>query len=834
MNAPAPEPADLKRILEERFGHSAFRPGQEPVVRHIARGDDALVIMPTGAGKSLCYQLPALARAGVALVISPLIALMKDQVDQLAERNIAATFINSSIETAERERRLQQAIDGQLDLLYVAPERFKGGSFARRLREAQISLFVIDEAHCISQWGHDFRPDYARLGRVRHELGDPPTVAVTATATPEVREDILRILELPNPGVFVTGFDRTNLRMGVQESHTRSAKEEQLDATLASMKRPVIIYCATRKSVERVATRLARAGERASQYHAGLPPDERTRVQNRFMQGKVPIVVATNAFGMGIDKDDLRGVVHFEIPKTLEAWYQEIGRAGRDGRPADIALLYKRGDRGIQEFFIDTAHPPEGVVRATWEVLAESGSSTVFRTHESVAEDIGGGANERMVGASMIILEREGWLRRLPVREGMSELRFAPPHIAEVNAPSRQGLPRQLWEHLCGLRRRGGHPLSQGFGWNAPPPSTDEFMPGLELRGAPSSPAPEPDLPPTMPVHLPTLSHELGVERSRLSSALRSLEEKGLVTIATGQRSSGARLLRQGALELDWERIRRRREHALDKLDKMVEFAERDWCRRRAILEYFGESAGYDKCGTCDVCLRGGGTDPTTAEPLTGERETIVRKALACVARMGNGHSATQVIKVLKGSSSDSVRAMGFDKLTTFGILKSFSRDDLAGLLRSLVLAGCLVETEVSREMRGRTVRYRVLNLSELGARVMRQQEPDFRIILPALSGLGAPTSKGGKPRIAVNATDVLSGDDLALYEKLREARLTLARSENVPPYTMGGNKLLRAIATSRPQTRQQMLGLFGMGETMWDKVGRHYLEVVEAFGAQA
>jgi len=353
--AGAPQPDSALRRF---FGHASFRPGQEEIVRAVLAGKDVLAVMPTGSGKSLGYQLPAMLLPGMTLVVSPLIALMKDQVDELNRKGIPAAALHSHLPPEERQAALAKARDGKFKLLYVAPERFASERFGRLISEIPISRFAVDEAHCVSEWGHDFRPDYRRLSSAARSCrrgdgapGRPPVIAFTATATPEVREDIVLLLELRQPEVFVAGFDRPNLFLEVRKVSGEIEKRVLLPELVGS--RRALVYAATRKSAERAAESLQAAGLDAEAYHAGLIERERSRVQNGFAQGKVRVVCATNAFGMGIDRPDIEAVVHFEIPGSLEAYYQEIGRGGRDGREARATLLWNFADVRTREFFIE-------------------------------------------------------------------------------------------------------------------------------------------------------------------------------------------------------------------------------------------------------------------------------------------------------------------------------------------------------------------------------------------------------------------------------------------------------------------------------------------------
>ncbi len=771
VGPPEPGRPDLDTLLRARFGFGEFRPGQREIVEHVAFGGDALVVMPTGAGKSLCYQAPALARGGVCVVVSPLIALMKDQVDGLLARGVRATLVNSSVELSERRSRMDAVRAGEIELVYVAPERFTP-RFVNELRGCQVRLLAIDEAHCLSQWGHDFRPDYLRLGEVRRDLGEPRTVALTATATREVQDDILKVLGLPEARRFVRGFDRTNLRIEVVEP--RSPKEKDtLVAALASPG-PSLVYCATRKNVERAAAAIPSA----QMYHAGLELAERQAVQDRFMRGKAPIVVATNAFGMGIDKEDVRAVVHYDTPGSIEAWYQEIGRAGRDGKPARVTLVFREQDRRIHEFFIHGSHPPAAWVHTVWQELNARSDLGHGPTRGPVHVPLGelqarlpGDADERAAQSCLYVLQREGLVRRL-------------------GAADRPGVARLL--------RRGDEPGVRG----------------VVLRWL----AAQPEAADGVSVFSDALAEELELDTSHVVAALTTLRSRGIIAWEEPSRADGLELLQPGAeLGLTEEMVRARRARELKKLQAMVDFA-RSECRRRYVLEYFGEVAPYERCGTCDACRSGkrGGAAPRV---LRADEEIVVRKVLSCVARMKDGYAAGMVAKVLTGQRDGVVGGLGLDRLSTFGILSSLGQREVEAVIAELLRSGALSRREVTRSMKGRDTRYAVVELSELGRAVMLQKAPDFRMCFPLGEAEAAPPSITAPPP---GAADLLA--------HLRDVRGRVARASDVPAYVVASDRTLQAIAASRPVSRDSMLAVAGMGPERFRKYGTPLLEAVRSW----
>ena len=401
--------------LKRHFGFSGFLDGQDEVIAEIVAGRDGLVVMPTGGGKSLCFQIPALCFGGVTLVISPLIALMKDQVDALVARGIDATMINSTLSWPEQRERLDAMRNGSYKLVYIAPERFRAESFLNALAGVEVSLFAVDEAHCLSQWGHDFRPDYLRLGKALEKLGHPQCVAFTATATPIVRDDITAVLGLREPFEQVSGFSRPNLSLTIAAVDNASQKNERMRALIAAH-RTGIVYCATRKKVEAVSETLASWGFKCVAYHGGMSDSERERAQEVFIQRKADVAVATNAFGMGIDRADVRFVIHYEVPGSVEAYYQEAGRAGRDGETAVCELLFNYADTRTQEFFIEGANPTAAVIRSIYHYLLSEADKD-FEVHRTLDEIAAHGEvkNSMAVGSALTVLARAGYIERFDV-----------------------------------------------------------------------------------------------------------------------------------------------------------------------------------------------------------------------------------------------------------------------------------------------------------------------------------------------------------------------------------------------------------------------------------
>jgi ATP-dependent DNA helicase RecQ len=574
---------DALQILRDTFGYETFRPGQERAVCAVMDGRDALVVLPTGGGKSLCFQIPALILPGLTVVVSPLISLMKDQVDALVSRQLPATFINSTLTRQDIANRLARVHCGEFKLLYVAPERFDLGNTAARLRSVGVSLLAVDEAHCISEWGHDFRPSYQRLGALRAALGDPPVIALTATATPAVRKDIAAQLGLREPEVVITGFDRANLNYHVVTARNDGQKDDVLTELLKARDTPAIVYATTRRAVERLTPVLEAQGIPAVAYHAGLDDAKRRQVQDAFMSERAKAVVATNAFGMGIDKRNVRLVVHYTMPGSLEAYYQEAGRAGRDGLPADCYLLHSFQDRFTHEYFIDCAYPDRPLIERAYDFLRRNGKASA----DVLSDAIGAKTQAcesilRLLGSVGAYAEDDSHM--------VVRLVASPERIKAEVAEGPRNVLRALW-------RVAGRGLATGV--------------SIDLAALP------PDLGGT----------------DRIRDALWALASQGFVTTsdATGLTNPDAPV---GALRIDWPALDRHRRGHLSKLETIQKYAYVTTCRRAFVLRYFGDPAFKDagRCAGCDNCR---GTT-RVLDPETPRRKAKKQRAEVQVVAAGD------------------------------------------------------------------------------------------------------------------------------------------------------------------------------------------------------
>jgi ATP-dependent DNA helicase RecQ len=680
--APTASPADALSTLRERFGFDAFRGAQEEVIGAVLEGRDALCVMPTGSGKSLCYQLPASMLPGVTLVVSPLISLMKDQVDALSRRGIAAAEINSSIPFPEQEDRLARVRAGELRLLYVAPERFRSDRFRSALGGVQVARVAVDEAHCISRWGHDFRPDYRRIGAALEWLGRPPVLALTATATKEVQEDVVSELRLRDPLRVVSGIVRDNLVFEVLRPSSRATKDLAL---LARVRRPgaSLVYCATRKEVERVGLVLSGTGLRPLLYHAGLPDADRARAQEAFLAGGAPLLVATNAFGMGVDRPDIRRVIHMEIPRTIEAYVQETGRAGRDGLPAEATLLFNPGDLMVQRFFIDAAHPSREVVAEVCRVLSEAGEERVELTADEIAQRLRVHAHPSAVNASLVLLDRARAVRRGARGENRARVSVLPPPGDLFSTPM---LPPGLGRLLLALTTRLG---------------TD----------APAS------------VDLGALAADLRTTEETLRRGLRRLDQLGRVAYTPPFSGRATEVAPEATADdllsrVDFGGVEERRAREERRLQEIAAYAQSPGCRVRALLAAFGDADG-GSCGRCDGC-RVSKASSAPARPLSEAEAEVAGTVLRAVLAHDGKFGFRRLADHLSGSTAKAIAGGRLSRGPTYGALSALGRERAQAWLHALHHAGLL--RLVMREVRpGRTAG--LVGLTDRGRTAARSGE---------------------------------------------------------------------------------------------------------------
>ena len=584
-------------VLHKYYGYTNFRKGQENIITSIINKEDVLAIMPTGGGKSICYQVPALCLEGITIVISPLISLMKDQVDALKTMGVKARLINSSLSNSEYSEVLEEIENDECKIIYIAPERLDSMEFVNIIRGKNISQVAIDEAHCVSQWGHDFRVSYKKIPYFINRLDKRPIVtAFTATASNEVREDIINILNLHNPAVYITGFDRENLSINIVKSSSKN--KYTLDYVENHKNESGIIYASTRKEVETIYEGLLKRNYSVAKYHAGLSNEARKEYQENFINDDIKIMVATNAFGMGIDKPNIRWVLHYNMPQSIENYYQEIGRAGRDGEDSECVLLFSPGDVHTQKYLVEV---------------------------------------------------------------------------------------------------------------------------GIE-----------------------------NPERKRVQ---------------------------------------------YKKLQQMVDLVYSNTCYRKNILNYFGEIF-LDDCNNCSNCLNEGEVVDKTLD---------AQKVISCIARMKRSFGATMIIDVLRGSKNKKVLDLGFDTLTTYGIMKNYSNEDLKTFINTLVSHGFLDVVENI----GPRGSFPTIKLNEQSLKVIRQEiKVEFK------------EDKVTKSRYVENE----------LYEMLVSLRSEIAKEEGIAPYMVFGDATLKNMASVYATNKEEMLNISGVGQIKYEKYGNRFEDIIEKY----
>jgi ATP-dependent DNA helicase RecQ len=750
--------------LNNYFGYKTFRSGQQEIVEEILIGKNVLAILPTGAGKSICYQIPALISDNFSIVISPLIALMKDQVDAINKKQEIAAFINSTQTFAETEKVLAAISYGKIKLVYIAPERLENTDFALRLKNLKPKYLFIDEAHCISEWGHNFRPSYTKLKAFIDFTGIKNISAFTATATPEVVKDIIKQLGLKNVQLIVKGFERNNLFLNVEI--TKKKKEKCLEL-LQQHKTPAIIYASSRKNTEQLTEFLLMNKITCNYYHAGLDPIIRKKIQEDFIEDKLPVIVATNAFGMGIDKKDIRLVIHFNAPGSIENYYQEIGRAGRDGKDSFTYLLFDESDKRIHEFFISNSYPTKDLIKNIYNALCDNAQIALGnKPVKEIPVDLRyiklylkENINSSLIHSSLKYLEEAGYLKINSALYSRSKIKilFDSTRLKNFIKQTTNDLMKTL---LLNLLRNFG---------------SDIFTNSKSLD-------------------INKIQIDTGLTNEEILETLTNLEFLGIIEFTKAELKDTVTLLQPRVkaeeLKLNYKLINEFYISAKQKLDQMTDFVYSNECRFKFILNYFGESANNYRCGKCDNCLR-------YHQPAAIGVEYVKERILDLLSEADSPLTEKEISDILLGKKVNTI----YRTLKTYASLSGYKVSEISLSLKSL-----LTEKKITLSKSNKQKIYSLFK---------EEVREDLSII-------------ESETQEVKSEQQFFNYDfNLELFHKLREIREDASRKFLQSPNIICPDSLMSKVAQLKPKTKSELLGIPGFNERMYNKIGNEFLTLI-------